>query len=155
MERNFKDDVAINRFKLAVENEQHSSNYLYWSEHLAEAKAKHDRICTRLKLRKAEKQLYYRNNPLEGHKVSVDSIKSMVDQDDDILELRNKRTEAQKAVDILFGVIHAMADKKGGLDNLTKLSISGYYSRPGTKGKEGIDSENNQRDHLNKKDKEE
>jgi hypothetical protein len=35
------------------------------------------------------------------------------------------------------------------------LSIAGYYSRPGSIKREGIDSENNQRDHLNKKEKEE
>lgn len=155
MERDFKEDVKINRFKLDKECEQHPSKYLYWSEKLAEQKAELDKLKDRLDLIKSSAELDYRANPRDGAKVTESTIKAMVDSDPGIVELKKSINECKSDVYTLQAAVSSLEHKKSSLDNLRHLFIAGYFSNPGIPKDAGKEVENEQRKHLNRKDRDE
>jgi hypothetical protein len=149
--RNAEEDVSINRFKLEEESERQSSLYLYWSDQLTEAKYELDRSKTLLKIMKAEKQLHYRENPLEGIKPTESSITAMVDKDKDVINARGYRSTCQSAVDNINGVVTSLEHKRSQLKILADLFIAGYYAVPsGTPHTKSDDQAEQVRDKLNK-----
>lgn len=152
-ERDFKQDIMINRFNLDNDCEQHASRYLYWSERLMEAKEGLDRLKDKQKLQEAQKEIHYRKEPLDGMKATENSIKAMIESDDDIIDTKEQILKAQRSVYTLSAAVSAMEHRKSQLKNLVDLWTSGYFAFPGgTKGKDkSDDSAEAARKQLNKK----
>lgn len=152
-ERNYAEDVKIDRYKLEEECTEHPSIYWYWTEQLMEARAELDKIKTQYDLVVAETELYLRKNPPEGIKVTEATIAALVVTNGDVHKKRDEMDAAKKKVNLLAGAVQSLEHKKSQLDNLRHLCISGYYSRSeGNKTKSGMDqAEDDSRTGLNKK----
>jgi hypothetical protein len=152
-ERDYREDVKINRFKLELECSDHSSVYLYWSEQLTEYKAKLDEIKTRMDYKGAEVELELRKNPPEGLKVTESAIMAMIKTNKEINNLAQEFNEARKALNLLSAAVVSLEHRKSMLENLRHLFIAGYYSRAGdgTPKQSGSDqAEDTMRTGLNK-----
>ena len=146
-ERSLKEDLKLNRFALDKEAERQADMYLYWSMELAEAKSERDKAKTRLGIISGERELEIRNNPGYDGKITEGVIKALVMSDKTIEEAQNILDLGNKNVNSLEGVVRALDHKKSQIDNLTRLSIAGYYSTP-KQDNEAIEA----RKQLNKKD---
>jgi hypothetical protein len=151
MEKDFQKDISINRFKLDQECEEQPSNYMYWSEKLIEVKSELDVLMARLKYIYAEKDIFYRNNPQAGIKVTEASVGSMVETDKDIQNLKTKINTVQSKVYTFSAAVSALDHKKSQLKNLTELWIAGYYSDPNRHKTPADDQQNELRRKLNQK----
>lgn len=148
-ERDLKEDLKLNRFALEKEAERQADMFLYWSQELAEAKFLRDKAKTKLGIVTGERELDIRRNPPEGLKATEGVIKALVAEDSDIEKAQRKLDSANKNVNTLEGVVRALDHKKSQIDNLTRLSIAGYYANPDHGGRD-TESANSARKGLNK-----
>jgi len=154
-DRDFKDDVRVDKFNLHIDCEEHPSNYLYWAEQLAEAKSELDNAKDKLKLIEAEQEEFYRISPKGGRKITEGSIKAIIETDEKVIEAKKELREAHKDVHILSAAVSALEHKKTQLTNLKDLWIKGYYADPEGQRTSTDQKENDLRNGLNKKNKEE
>ena len=134
-EFDFDADVMINRHKLEEECEKHSSLYWRYAKMEADAKGEQDDASDALDLLMSEKDAYYRDNPPDGAKVTVDAVKAWVTSDNEVVAAREVLRKAKAKVYRLRAMVAAMDHRKGKLDNLVMLWIKNYYSTPGNEGK--------------------
>ena len=141
MERDFSQDIRINRFKLDEECEQHSSNYYYWAEQLSDAKKDADAAKDKLKLVLAEQETMIRENAKKsGAKITEAGVSAELEQDEAVQVARRNLRVCQSTQYHLEAGISALEHKKKMLDNLVQLWMKSYYSAPGrTATDEGSD----------------
>jgi regulator of replication initiation timing len=150
-ERDFRDDLRINKFKLEEECEKQPSNYGYWANLLSEARADKDQAEDKLDLLEAQVELNYRTNPPKRMKVTEGTIKSMVESNKEIQEQKDLLRSKKSEVYHLETAVKALEQKKSSLDNLVTLFVKGFYSQPDGKRRSKTDeSEVNSRKNLNR-----
>jgi hypothetical protein len=145
----FSQDIKVNRFKLDEENEISGELYNVWSERYSEARGYVDIAKDKLELTTAQRTLFYSNNPIDGIKPTVDNVKAMVEQDTEVQTAKDAYRQALAKRYTLDGGMGALESRNKGVDNLTKLQISGYYNAGRTGGDTAADEIN---DSLNRRD---
>lgn len=125
----FKQDVAIDRFKLEEECETQPSIYGYYASQFAEAKSDAERAKSRYDLVLAEKDLSIRRNPPMDVKLTEASISALVTESSDVQLAKEAVLVANAKVNNLEAAIFALNQKKSQLDNLVQLWIKDYYNK--------------------------
>ncbi|HUW45663.1 MAG TPA: hypothetical protein VMW50_07695 [Dehalococcoidia bacterium] len=158
-ERDYHQDVKINKFKLPDECEQHASIYLYWAEHLANAKSDLNDAKKRADFIASETGLSIRTHWQDDDgKLTNDAVNAKVDNNEKVINSRDKLQTLERRINILSAVVSAMDHRKSELNNLTSLVLGGFYATPhgSNSGKhEGVteSAERGIRNKLNKKGK--
>jgi len=151
-DRDFRDDLKINKYKLEEECEKQPSLYGYWANLLSEARADKDREEDKLDLLESTVELNYRTNRPEGMKVTEATIKSMVENNKEIQDQKGSLRAKKSQVYHLETAVKSLEQKKSSLDNLVTLFVKGFYSQPDSKRRSGTDeAELDSRKNLNKK----
>jgi len=155
-ERNFADDVRINKYRLEIECEKQASTYFYWANELAEARNRLNEAEDKLKLVSAQKDLEIRKDWKAKYldkngKQTEPSVKAVLETE--IQPAREDVRDAQSAVNVLFAAVGAMDHRKSELDNLVTLLVKGFYAAPNGGKREGATEsvEREIRKKLNKK----
>jgi hypothetical protein len=126
----FNEDVKVNRFKLEIAAESHSTVFLFYSEKLGEAKTAFSQAKDHLEYIKAKTELDYRQMANPPVKITADSVEALVNTHENVIAAKDALTAAQKDWNTYEAAVRAMEHRKGQIDNLVKLWISGYYSNP-------------------------
>jgi hypothetical protein len=138
-ERNFEEDIKINKFQLEMECETQASTYLYYAQKNANAKSDLNDADDSLKLTISQVEMDYRQNwnETDWGKSTDKGIASRVETDERTTKAKKKVADLQREVNILSAGVSAMEHRKSELDNLTKLLIGGFYSAPNGGKREG------------------
>lgn len=134
MDRSIADDVAINRFKLEEESEEHSSLYWYWSEQSTEARKERDIAKAKYKEIVAKIEIDYRADRLEMDcKKTESSISSHVEIHPEVKQYKQALIDAEYKLGKAESAEESMRQRKSMLNNLIQLYTMQYYSAPGSK----------------------
>jgi hypothetical protein len=138
-ERNFSEDVKINKYHLEEECEKHAGLYFYWAEKLALARNELNAAEDKMKLTMAELDQAVRRDWDDSNqgKMTETGVKAKVDMHHDSLAAKKAIQEAQSAVNILQAAESAMNHRKSELDNLVTLLVKGFYAAPNGGKREG------------------
>jgi len=152
-ERNFEDDIKINKFKLDDECEKHSSIYLYWAMKLAKAKNNLNKFENQLKLISAENEMDIRKNWNESKngKQTENGIRALLEIS--LGDFREQMRMAQNDVFTYNVVVNAFEHRKDMLKCEKELLIGGFYASPTITKPRGTTEavEKELRNKLNKK----
>lgn len=132
-ERNFSDDVKINKYKLEEECEKQAGLYFYWAEKLADARSSLNEEKDKLDFILAEMDTHIRihwDEEYPGMKSTETSIKSALEQHPKIQKQKEIMQQFQREVNTLFAAESAMNHRKSELDNLVTLLVKGFYAAP-------------------------
>jgi hypothetical protein len=150
-ERNIKEDLKINRFKLEIECEQQPDLYHYHAEKLAMAKKIKDEAKDNLKRVEAKIQLKVRSGEIEPDvKKTENSIAAIVVDNAEVEKARKELIEAEYEMNLLAANEESMRQRKSMLDHLIQLYIKEYYSAPKERNDGNDLASNNLRKNLNK-----
>lgn len=127
-ERNFKDDVALDKFALDFESERQASIYLHWSQESAKARRKRDRAKLEFEMRSAELATTFRANAEK--KPTNDQVSEYLASHKELRGLREDWIDAEYDYNELEGACTALEMKKSSIENLVKLHLNQYFSRP-------------------------
>lgn len=140
-DKDFADDVKINKYKLPEECETHASKYFYWASKLAEAKTSLDAEKNSLNIISAEREMYIRNNWDTKYanygKQTEGAIKSVLELDKKVIESKEAVIKLQESINYLQAAVSALDHRKSELDNLTTLFVKGFYAAPNGGRREG------------------
>lgn len=133
--KNFKDDVALNQYKLNEEAEINPSLMQYYSDLLAEAKAAKDATENKLKMTMAEVELEVRRSDPKTYKLEKFTeavITSLVETDDRVKSLKSEVLDAKEDVYTYEGAVDALRDRSSMIKVLQALWCGGYYAANGS-----------------------
>ncbi len=152
-ERDIREDLDIDRFNLEVENEKNPCLVYYWSKQLSKEQRELADLKVRLKVKRADKMLFYKKNPLDRiTKPSNDIVQAMVDKDKEVVSLEYEKNQKEFDVNTLAGAEKSMDNRRSALKNLTELYNKNYYSYPEASRRSKIDDKlDRQRAMLNEK----
>jgi hypothetical protein len=127
-------DVKVNQYKLDEENAISGELRNTWGERHAEVLATVDALEAKFDLTKAQKVLFYSNNPLEGIKPTGDNVKAMVEVDPEVQEAQDALLRARGKKYVLDSFMKDLDHRKSGVDNLVQLYTRRYYDTKQTNG---------------------
>jgi GH25 family lysozyme M1 (1,4-beta-N-acetylmuramidase) len=126
--KDFAADIKIDKYKLDEESEMSASILSHYAELNAEARTKVDRADNAVKLIMAKKMLEYSVNPMKDVKVTVDSLKAMVECDEEVQEAKEELLKATSKANNYYAAVDALHDKSARLHDLVDLWMKGYYT---------------------------
>ena len=128
----FGEILEINKFELDTEWLNQSVMYQEYLELLADARANEIRSKETIKVEKASLAQDVRQTPADYNfaKVTESIVSEIVESDSNIIEKVHEWIEHKHEVDILESAVKALEHRKTSLENLVKLSLSGYFSEP-------------------------
>jgi len=149
MERNIKNDVRIDRFKLEEECEKQASLYHHWADGYATAKALTDNLRVKEKFIRAKTAKVFRENPPDGKKLTEAGVQEQVEVHEDIVAVVAALNDSLEIKYHLEAAVDSMDKRDRQLNNLVNLYIRGYYQGH-IGGKPSTDAlQTEQRQHLN------
>ena len=129
----YTDDVKIDKYLLEEEWENQPALYEKWSMLYAEAVDEKNTMNRKLDVHRAQVEFDIRQNPKKygfNNKPTVGEVNAMVSIDEEVQKLTRILNKKTKQVNILNGVKEALNHKKSALENLVKLFLAGYYTKP-------------------------
>ncbi len=154
-DRDFENDLKINKYKLHEECMAQASLYHYYSELLADVKSEKDKQENKLKFMVAETEIELRKNPPEGIKITEATIKALLIIDLKIKQQQGVLNKTKSELYHLEFVINSIEHKKTALKLLVQLFSVNYFSIPDGKKETQEDIPRREmRDNLNKRNKE-
>jgi len=123
-----KRDVKINRFKLEEESEKQPSLYFYYANELAELKGKKDKMENKLNLILAEVELSIREKPPEKIKITESVIKSLVEKNKKVIEIKKRLAEIKEEIYVYSAVVSALEQRNSQLKVLKDLFLANYFT---------------------------
>ena len=124
---NYTEDIAINRFNLPVECEQHAGKAHEAFDLLADAKSDLNEAEDKLKLIISQRDLHYRKTL---DKTTEGLLKSVVEADDEVQNQKKFVALCQRKLNSLEAVRSGYDHRKSMLNNLTSLQLGGFYAAP-------------------------
>lgn len=125
MHRSTNPDFQLDIMDLHTEVGKQTSTYAYYSDQLVEAKADRERLLNRLDLRESQIELEIREQAeASGQKLTETRIQSLIKVRDEIVDLKEKIVQANKAVGILATAVEAMEHKKAMISNAVSMAIT-------------------------------
>lgn len=128
----FDEDKKIDKYALDEESANQPTLYEKWARKVAEAILKRDQCASRLELiearlsKKARKQL---ENEL-GKRPTEDMVKTEIRLDEERQKVVEELHQLEYEINIYKGARTAMDHKKSALNDLTKLHLGSYFSKP-------------------------
>lgn len=131
-ERNYREDVKLNRFQLETACEEQGGLYTYWSEQAAERRADREKLENKLDFVVAQKTSEAYNNPsmLPGGKATEATAKAWVNIHPEVVGLKDQVTEAQRNENIMAGAVRGMDSRKAMIEVLQRLYSGQYWGDP-------------------------
>jgi len=130
----YEEDLSLDKYGLHVECEVHSSNYIKWSERLAQAAYERDVLKESIDTQRAKLDQKIRANPdlyFDSDKKPTEaSITATINVNDKIIALNEELNKKNFNVNILSNVKAAFDHKKKMLELETSLYLNGYFSNP-------------------------
>jgi GH25 family lysozyme M1 (1,4-beta-N-acetylmuramidase) len=126
--KDFAADIKIDKYKLDEESEMSASILDHYAELNAKARTDVDRADNAVKLIMAKKMLEYSVNPMKDVKVTVDSLKAMVECDEEVQEAKEELLKATSKANNYYAAVDALHDKSARLHDLVDLWMKGYYT---------------------------
>lgn len=118
-------DFQLDIMDLQTEIGKQTSTYAYYSDQLVEAKADRERLLNRLDLRESQIELEIREDAEKsGQKLTETRIQSLIKVRDEIVDLKEKIVQANKAVGILATAVEAMEHKKAMISNAVSMAVT-------------------------------
>lgn len=118
-------DFQLDIMDLQTEIGKQTSTYAYYSDQLVEAKADRERLLNRLDLRESQIELEIREDAEKsGQKLTETRIQSLIKVRDEIVDLKEKIVQANKAVGILSTAVEAMEHKKAMISNAVSMAVT-------------------------------
>jgi len=105
--------------------------YMEYAEEHADASRDKDKAKERLEVVKAKLDNHIRENPIEygcDKKLTEAAIKSLVANNEEVIEATSKLTDANYDMNILAAAKTAFEHRKKALEGLTQLFASGYFA---------------------------
>ena len=132
-ERNYSNDLEVNKNGLDIEWEKQPKNYMYYAEQEAFAQEVKDKAVQKQSIVRAEMDAKIRSSPEKYgiEKTTETAISNVVNNSKEYREAENDVIEATKKMRILSAAVIAFDHKKRALTKLTDLWIAGYYSSGG------------------------
>ena len=127
-ERSFAEDVKIDKFDLDGEAKEQPSIYQYWSNRAARARRDRDMAKMDYEVRRAELAVAFRAS--SDKKVTNDQVEEYLTSHAELRGLRKQWIEADFVYNDLESGCTALEQKKSMIENLTKLHLNNYFSRP-------------------------
>lgn len=125
MHRSTNPDFQLDIMDLQTEIGKQTSTYAYYSDQLVEAKADRERLLNRLDLRESQIELEIREQAeASGQKLTETRIQSLIKVRDEIVDLKEKIVQANKAVGILSTAVEAMEHKKAMISNAVSMAVT-------------------------------
>lgn len=125
MHRSTNPDFQLDIMDLQTEIGKQTSTYAYYSDQLVEAKADRERLLNRLDLRESQIELEIREEAEKsGQKLTETRIQSLIKVRDEIVDLKEKIVQANKAVGILATAVEAMEHKKAMISNAVSMAVT-------------------------------
>lgn len=125
MHRSTNPDFQLDIMDLHTEIGKQTSTYAYYSDQLVEAKADRERLLNRLDLRESQIELEIREQAeASGQKLTETRIQSLIKVRDEIVDLKEKIVQANKAVGILATAVEAMEHKKAMISNAVSMAVT-------------------------------
>lgn len=125
MHRSTNPDFQLDIMDLQTEIGKQTSTYAYYSDQLVEAKADRERLLNRLDLRESQIELEIREQAeASGQKLTETRIQSLIKVRDEIVDLKEKIVQANKAVGILATAVEAMEHKKAMISNAVSMAVT-------------------------------
>lgn len=125
MHRSTNPDFQLDMMDLQTEIGKQTSTYAYYSDQLVEAKADRERLLNRLDLRESQIELEIREQAeASGQKLTETRIQSLIKVRDEIVDLKEKIVQANKAVGILATAVEAMEHKKAMISNAVSMAVT-------------------------------
>lgn len=125
MHRSTDPDFQLDIMDLQTEIGKQTSTYAYYSDQLVEAKADRERLLNRLDLRESQIELEIRKDAEDsGQKLTETRIQSLIKVRDEIVDLKEKIVEANRAVGVLATAVEAMEHKKAMISNAVSMAVT-------------------------------
>ena len=133
------DDLRIDKYALDKEWLEQPQRYQIYSEFEARAEKEQDEARRNLDLVRAELDSDIRQNPSEyslKEKPTEAAISNVILSQEKYKDAQQRYIDAKYNLNVLTGNTKSFEHRKSALENLVKLSLSGYYSRPVSPTKE-------------------
>lgn len=126
--KDFSADIKVDKYHLDEESEMSASILSHYAELNAEAKGEVDKAENALKLTMAKRDLDYRSNPPGIMKITESVIASLVESDEEVIELKEELRKAKEKSYRYYAAVDALHDKSARLHDLVDLWMKGYYT---------------------------
>jgi len=128
----FKEDLAIDQFRLDYEWKRQASLFAEWGEKEAEAQFERDKLREKLDLTKAELDIAIRSNPTSFglDKITEGAIQSKILQQPEYQEANEKYLQSVRDAKVMGVAKEAFEHRKKGLEKMTDLYLANYYAEP-------------------------
>lgn len=123
-------DLVIDAHSLDKEWLQQPALYMKYGIEWVKAISVRDSLKDSIKVIESQVDMEVRDNP-EAYslsKVTEAAVRSCVEQDERVTEVRQQFLQAKEAADILGIMRDSILQRRDALNNLTQLHITGYYS---------------------------
>jgi len=128
-----KDRITIkDHFNIELDLRKQSQHYFEVGEKIVDAKNERDELAERLKMVKAELDVEIRGNATA--KLTEASIAAKVITDKRYIEAQEKYLAKEKEVGYLDVALKALEHKRGALETLAKMQMSGIIQSKSTVG---------------------
>jgi hypothetical protein len=148
--RDYNEDIKINKYKLDRECQEHSSHYLFYSSESTIAEEKVDTLKDNLDYLTGKLDLEFRTMSDPPCKITEGSIKSLINTDERIRDIKADIVKAKKDLNLYKGAVKGFEHRKNQLQSLKDLWCAGYYSDP-SRSSEGKEEIKNQRSKLKRR----
>lgn len=134
-ERNFAEDVKVNKLTLDLHLEEQGALVLSYVTEVAKAREAKDDCKARLDLKKADKRLFYKANPpATCPKPTADDLDALVTTDPDVSALVSEYIKASRDLDEWTAAERGIEAKGKALGHLTSLHGASYFATPRSGG---------------------
>jgi hypothetical protein len=141
-ERNYYDELKINKFQLEEEWIQQSERAMYWSERAATAQREFEDIELERKITKARLYKTYRNRlESEKDKVTDTMIEAYIRTDDEYKEISNKLIAAKENASVMDGAKWNFMTRKNSLEKIQEGILAGLFSDPRNTNKDDYEKQ--------------
>ncbi len=124
----YQSEVLIDEYKLDMEWKKQPALAVKYGEAKADAQRDQDIAKEKLDYLIAQKDTYYRGTA-EG-KTTESAIKSKIDQDDDVVDARQRLIKCKHTVALMQAACDGFNQRKSALENLVKLFGMNYFVEP-------------------------
>jgi len=130
-ERNYYQELRINKFQLEEEWIQQPERAMYWGERAAAAQREFEDIELERKITKAKLYKKYRTQ-LEEEKIKVTDtmIEAYIRTDDEYKEISNKLIAAKENASVMDGAKWNFMTRKNSLEKIQEGIVAGLFSDP-------------------------
>lgn len=129
-ERNFTEDVKLNRLHLDTAAEAQAELMSYYGPRVAEAQRTRDEAKNRLRLRKGEVRIELKRQGLDGKAPTREDLDAMVESHPEIDGLYKALSDAEYDLELAYAQKGAIEAKKSMIETLQRLHGASYFATP-------------------------